>query len=156
MVEGVDLSQPASVSWWPEGEYPEGPSHTRPFETLRDAIIFVHGYLKESERRTASINFGSPPHLLDYRDPDVRGKAAELGVDLSVLEVIVDEDAGEIIVKLPGTRSYAALFRKSADRGDLVPTLPAVEDENAPMPLEEFHSRAFTVAIDEARKRGWN
>jgi hypothetical protein len=160
MAEGVDLDQPASVSWWPDGEMPEGGLDksgftTRPFDTLRKAINFVQIELNEIARRTARIDFASSPYRLDYSDPELSDKAKETGIDLNaVFEVYADED-GEITVKLP-SQEWFAVFRLSANSRDLECTSKsAVEKTGGPMSLDEFRQRALTLALDKARKLGW-
>ena len=82
VLEGIDLSQSASVSWWADVDVP-----TRGFkwggcaydfgETCV-ALDFVLNRLTKTERGTALIEFASPSSPFDFNDPKVREKLEAL------------------------------------------------------------------------------
>jgi hypothetical protein len=63
---------------------------------------------------------------------------------------VVDD---EIVVTLPGT-SYSVTYYKLPNSPQLLAKGIAREDD-APMTLSEFLSRAWGIANDKAREHGW-
>jgi len=78
VLEGIDLSQSASVSWWADVDVPtrgfKWGGSSRQFGTLRAALDFVLNRLSKTELGTALIEFASPSSPFDFNDPKVREK----------------------------------------------------------------------------------
>ena len=72
--------------------------------------------------------------------------------DKLYVEVLDDE----IIVTLPGTSYAVTYYRATAfPQRLLTKSHSGGEDHDAPMTQAEFHGRAWRLANDKARERGW-
>ncbi|MGZ5917933.1 MAG: hypothetical protein ACXWJ4_11575 [Methyloceanibacter sp.] len=69
-------------------------------------------------------------------------------------ELHVEVQGGEIIVTLPHS-IYSVTYYKSPTEHLAAKMLPVTYDPNAVLTSDEFLSRAWKLANDKARERGW-
>ena len=68
----------------------------------------------------------------------------------------VEVQGDDIVVTLPGTSYVVTYYRATAFPQQLLTkSHSGREDQGAPMTQAEFHTRAWKLANDKARKLGW-